>query len=200
MPGLTTSRSTPIVENSARRASLKPCIANFVAQYSLHRGIAAMAEDRADVHDDRLRPFAEHGQRFADEFGGGEEVHFKQLAQASSVGFIEAAQRADAGVVHQNVEATEQHSAGFQRGTASRWIDDVAGDELRLSAGDANFLAHLAQFLFAAREKHHPRALASQFHRDRAADAAGGAGDQRTRAGDVAMSHGTAPALYQPAV
>ena len=73
---------------------------------------AAVAEDRADVHDERIMAFAEQGQGVADELDRGECVDFEDGAEATGVGFGEAAMGGDAGVVDENIEPAELLAGG----------------------------------------------------------------------------------------
>ena len=127
-PTATTRTSMLSGASSARRASLKPASANLLAQYSLLWGQRALAEDRADVDDDRCAAVLKLRKRVADQLDGSEEVRLHDGAQAGWVGVRKAAVGARAGVVDEDVEAAEFFLCGAERAAAGVGISHIADD------------------------------------------------------------------------
>ena len=172
-----------------RRSSLAPSRAAPLLK-SLHRplgravggeaGDAGEAQDRRDVDDGAARPHRRHGVPGAEE--DAVDIHRHALAPAFERDVEQRLDDADAGVVHQHVEAAEAIEDGGDRGLPVGLAGHVEGDEHRLGAGLGQFgRERLAAFPVDIGECDR-----RAFCRERAgrglADALGGAGDERDAA------------------
>src|SRR5215208_2740785 len=68
---------------------------------------AASAQDRTHVDNDWLHALAQERNGGADEFDRREEVYFHDRSHAAGVGIDESAVGSNAGVVDENIKATE---------------------------------------------------------------------------------------------
>jgi hypothetical protein len=151
-------------------------------------GDGAVAKDGADVDDDRFIAGAEQGKGFADEFDGGEKIDLHNLAEAGFVGLVEGAEGTDASVVDEAIEAAEFALGEFEGGAAVGGVGDVAG-EAAVVVGLSDFGGEGCQSVGAAAEGKDASAAVYQFDGERAADAAGGTGEDGSESGEGAAWH-----------
>ncbi len=118
-----------------------------------------MTEDRRNVHDHRLAPRAQERERRANHLDRGKEVHFHQLPQTLCVGALEIADRADAGIIDEQIEAAEPLArAPEERGTRAG-LDDIAGDKFELARQMRRCDGECGQPIFAPRRRDYKRIL-----------------------------------------
>ena len=122
------------------------------------------------------RPSRNSGKRFAGELDRREEIRLHDRPQAGGVGVGEAAVGADAGVVHQDVEAAEFLAGGVQRLPANCGIGHVADDRFGAATETNDLLDDRRKFFVAAGDEYLIDARAGQFEGDCPADASRRAG------------------------
>ena len=143
---------------------------------------AAMPEDRTDVDHDRTIALLQQRQREPDHLDGGEEIHFHQAADPIGVGVDEQTHRADAGVVDQNIQTAELLSGGVDRPLPDGPVGYVADDRFDRSPDGGDLIGYFLQPILAPGNEDQSSAVAGKFEGRLAADAAAGAGDDRTSA------------------
>ena len=182
----------------ARWRKLRPQGVGKPVQGELARAVLALfrhgavAEHRADIDDDRPLARSQQRQRFADELGRREEIDLHHLPQPGFVGLVEPAQRADAGVVDERIQAAEFASGQFECRRAVVAPRHIAGEPAQIARGAAT--ARLPAP--AAAPRGGPGRRPSRRWRissidQRPADAAGRAGHDRSQAGDAPPRHGS---------
>ena len=181
-----------------RRSSLAPSSAAPLLK-SLNRPLgravggeprdAGETEDRRDVDDRAARAHRAHDVLGAEEDAIDVDRH--ALAPALERHLRQRLDDADAGIVHQHVEAAEAVDDGRDRGLPIGFLGDVEGDEHRLRAA----LRQLGRERLASRRVDIGQRDRRAFRRERAgaglADALRGTGDER----DAALQSSCHPML-----
>ena len=151
---------------------------------------AAATEDRTDIDDDRPPALFEQGQGGAGHFDQGEEVDLHEPPHPLGIGRLEGTDGADARVVDENVEAAEMRLGRFDAPLSGSRIGNIAGNARDTAAQRFDFLGQRLQAIFPPGHADDFAALPGQFQRNRPADAAGGAGHDRSASLDCASGHG----------
>ena len=150
---------------------------------------AAATEDRTDIDDDRPATLLEQGQGGAGHLDQGEEVDLHQPPHTLGIGRLEGTDRAHARIVHEDVQAAELRLGRLDALRSGGRIGNVARHARGTPAKRFDFLGQGLQAIFPPGHADHFAALPGEFQRDRPADAAGGAGHDRSTSLDGA-SHG----------
>ena len=153
---------------------------------------AAATEDRTHVDDDRPAALLQQGQGGAGHFHQGEEIHLHHPPHPLGIGRLEGTDGADARIVHENVQPAELRLDGFQAPLAVGGIGNIAANARGAAPEGLDFFRQRLQAIFAPGHAHDVAALPDQFQRKGPADAAGGAGYDRSASVDGTL-HGVGP-------
>src|SRR5262249_16957147 len=110
---------------------------------------AATAEDGTDVDDDRLFTLLKHRQSNPRPFDQGEEVPFHDPPHAFWISLLKRPDRADAGVVHQDIESAEFRYGCVDRTLADIRVGHVASDTSDATSNAFYFLRQRLQAVLA---------------------------------------------------
>ena len=163
VPGLTTRTSIPSPCSSARIDSLKPWTANLLAAVLAVVRRAAAAQDRTDVDENRPNALLQQRQRQPGHLDQGEKVDLHDAADPVGIGKREQPDRADAGVVDQNIQAPEFRSGRVDHSLPDGRIGDVAGDRFDGRFAPCDFRGQCAQSVLAPGRDDQRNAVPGQF-------------------------------------
>src|SRR3954469_19714504 len=121
---------------------------------------------------------------------GAEQVRGDHLLVDLHRDALEAPERADARVVHPDVDAAELVDRRLGEALDLVALADVRGTGNRVDAVVAAFVRELVKELAAPRRQYEPRTLASEFLRRAFAEAARGAGDDDDFSSNTCIRHG----------
>jgi hypothetical protein len=101
--------------------------------------------------------------------------------------------RVSGGITHDDVDASPLGHRGLHQRLEFRFVTHMAGMRESRAAGRGNLGSHSLAAVGVAAGDHHLGAVRRQLLRDRLADAAAGAGDERHLAGQIEECHESRP-------
>src|ERR1700722_18356137 len=106
-PGQTIRTSMPSFANSARKASLNPCTANLLAEYSLRAGIPRLPAMDEIFRIAGLFPFLSIGKNTRVVSVRPKKIHLHDLPQPFGTDIGKMPRRPDAGVIDEDIQAAK---------------------------------------------------------------------------------------------